>query len=89
MRVEVHYLGFLEGVFGRPKEAFAAPELTPRKILQFIVKKYGQETQALLLTDGGEVNSSVVVLQEGRNVNLNEMLEDGMVITLMLPVAGG
>ncbi len=89
MRVEVQYLGFLEGVVGRQKETFTAPKLTPGKILQFIAEKYGQEAKALLLTDGGEVNRAVVVLHEGRNVNHDEMLEDGMVIALMLPVAGG
>ena len=89
MRVEVKYLGFLEEMFGREREVFAAPEMTPRKILEFIVAKYGGGAQTMLLTDRGEVNSSLVILHEGRNVNPDETLADGMVITLVLPVAGG
>ncbi len=89
MRVEVKYLGFLEEMLGREREAFAAPEMTARKILEFIVAKYGQGAQTMLFTDRGEVTSALVVLHEGRNVDLDESLADGMVITLVLPVAGG
>jgi molybdopterin converting factor small subunit len=89
LRVEVKYLGFLEELLGREREAFAAPEMTPRKILEFIIAKYGKEAQTMLFTDRGEVTGALVVLHEGRNVHLDESLADGMVITLVLPVAGG
>lgn len=87
--VEVKYVGYLRELVGRESETFSAPDLTSRKIIKQIVDKYSASAGSLLLTNKGEVSASLAILHEGRKVDADEVLADGTVIILILPVAGG
>jgi molybdopterin synthase sulfur carrier subunit len=64
-----------------------------REVLSLLVSRYGPELGRRLLTPAGEVQETVAVLVNGRNVRFlggpDTPLRDGDTITLIPPVAGG
>jgi len=64
-----------------------------REVLSLLVSRYGPELGRRLVTPAGELQETIAVLVNGRNVRflrgLETPLSDGDTVTLIPPVAGG
>jgi len=63
------------------------------EVLSFLVRTYGEALSRRLLTPTGDLQETIAVLVNGRNIRflqgLDTLLEAGDTVTLIPPVAGG
>jgi molybdopterin converting factor small subunit len=92
MKVSVRYLAQLKQAAGVGAETVeVGSPCTPRECVGRLAEQHGGELRRLLLGGDGRLNPTVLVFVGDEQVMPDErvLLNDGDVVTVLLPVAGG
>ena len=94
MKVTVHFLANVREITGTREQAFEISELTVEGLVDRMAKEYGDEfKRSLINSSTGKVSSSIVIALNGVDIEalkgLETNLEDGDVVAIFPPVAGG
>jgi molybdopterin converting factor small subunit len=88
MRITVRYLAQLKAAAGVATEVVTSEERTPRGLLLSLIDRHGA-LRRLLLDADGQPNATILVFVNDRQVEPGMELNDGDVVTLLSPIAGG
>ncbi len=89
MRITVRYLAQLKQAAGVTTEIVPSEERTARGLLMFLSERHGDALRRLLVDADGQPNATILVFVNDRQVEPGMELQDGDVVTLLSPVAGG
>lgn len=94
MKLRVQYSAQLRAVVGCSEEEVEVTDASGLEdLLQFLAGDRGEEARAHLLTDGGQIRDSLMVVVNGVAVPAPGVasirLNSGDVVTLLPPVGGG
>ena len=87
MRTHVQYLAQIKRALGRPGESI---ELPTGATVGDLLRDLAQRHKTTLLTDDvGSPNRSLLLFVDDRPAAATSPLEDGAVLTILAPMAGG
>ncbi len=94
MKVKIRYFAFLRELTGKREELIELEEDTSvGKLLETLSAKYGEKFRDYLYGVGEFEGLTLNFLLNGRNISLDEgfntKLQDGDVLSILPPVAGG
>lgn len=94
MKVKVRYFALLREFTGKREDLVELEEDTSvGELLETLSAKYGEKFRDYLYGVGEFEGLSINILLNGRNISLNEgfktKLQDGDVLSILPPVAGG
>jgi|YelNatPaOPRAMG01_1025707.scaffolds.fasta_scaffold00131_67 molybdopterin synthase sulfur carrier subunit len=94
MKVKIRYFAFLRELTGKREELVELEEgISIGKLLETLSVKYGEKFRDYLYGVGEFEGLSLNFLLNGRNISLDEgfntKLQDGDVLSILPPVAGG
>ena len=92
MRITVEYTAQLKRAAGTGREEFDLPEqTTARDAIREIAGQQQESLGSLLLTDGGDIQPSLLLFVGDQQVgaNADPKLTDGQTLTIMTPISGG
>lgn len=102
MEITLKYYNLVAEVTGKTTEKLTLPEgkegLTLGELLELLIQKYGREMAKLLFREQGNINSSLLILANGKLLTkgggdteeiLQEFIAPGTEVALLLAIAGG
>ena len=91
-RISVRYMAQLKQAAGAACEEIVLPAPCPvRDLLLALTDRHGAPLRSLLLDAGGSLQPTILVFVGDEQVSANDgpPLKDGVVVTLLSPIAGG
>jgi|GEM_PF-6987196 len=102
MEITLKYYNLVAEVTGKTMEKLTLPEgkegLTLGELLELLIQKYGREMAKILFREQGNINSSLLILANGKLLTkgggdtaeiLQEFIVPGTEVALLLAIAGG
>lgn len=93
MEVKIQYTGQLANHAKLSEEVIDMPESsTCRQLIDAVVKRHGADFSDLILTSGGEIRPSTLIILDGEQAQgePGTLILDGVdTVMLMTPIAGG
>jgi molybdopterin converting factor small subunit len=89
MRITVRYLAQLKEAAGIATEIVTSEERSTHGLLMSLGDHHGDALRRLLLDADGQPNATILVFVNDRQVEPGMELNDGDVVTLLSPIAGG
>ncbi len=94
IKIESRYYAYLKELTGKNSEYIMIEEgSTVSNIINYIIEKYGERMRSYILDSEGRIRSNITIAINAQKLNtelaMKHVLNDGDIVVILPPIAGG